>query len=164
MEFDPDNIPSPLELHREAVKPEWIDYNGHMNVAYYLLVFDHNADGLFEYIGLGEAFRAEHNVSSFALESHVTYQRELKPGAEIRVTTQLLDCDEKRIHYFAQMYDVTEGFLAATAEWMSIHVDMTRRKAAPFLPPVRERLEAIRTVHAAMPVPAQVGRVIGIRR
>lgn len=164
MEYDPDSIPAPLELHHETVKPEWIDYNGHMNVAYYLLIFDHNVDAVFDYIGLDEAFRAANNVSSFALEAHVTYQRELHPGAEVRVTSQVLDCDDKRLHYIAQMYSVEDGYLAATAEWLSIHVDMSRRKAAPFLSSVRERLETIREAHARLPRPPQVGRVIGLRR
>ena len=157
-------IDAPLVIHRETVPPEWIDYNGHMNVAYYVLAFDHATDSLFDHIGLDEAYRARHKVSSFAMENHITYLRELHEGDPLRFEIQLLDLDEKRFHYINCMYHDTENFLAATAEWLSIHVDMEQRRATPMGEPMFGRMKAILEAHKDLPRPPQVGRVIGIRR
>src|SRR5690606_38613125 len=95
---------APLRLHREAIRPEWIDYNGHLNVAYYVLVFDHATDRFFDRLGLDAAWRAAENRSTFALEQHVMHLRELKLGDSVVVTTQLLDYDARRLHFFHAMY------------------------------------------------------------
>ena len=82
--------PQLLELHRELVQKEWTDYNGHMNVAYFLLAFDHATDAFFDYVDLGCAYRERTNCSLFTLEAHISYARELKEGALLRFTTQLI--------------------------------------------------------------------------
>lgn len=158
------DVPAPLPVHRETVLPEWIDYNGHMNVAYYVLAFDHAADSFFDYFGMTEAYRETHNVSTFALETHITYQRELKAGDPIRFEVQLLDLDDKRFHYMNRMYHEADGHLAATAEWISIHMDMATRKSAPFRDDIMANLRAIREAHKDLPPPPEAGRTIGIRR
>jgi len=155
---------APIDRHREIVRPEWIDYNGHMNVAYYVLVFDHGVDTFFDLLGIGEDYRRAANCSTFALESHICYLREVHEGDSLRVTTQLLDCDDKRIHYFLAMYQADKGYLAATAETISIHVDMVARRSAPFSDAIRRRLQELREAHAELPRPPQAGRTIGIRR
>lgn len=157
-------IEAPLNLHRETVRPDWIDYNGHMNVAYYVLAFDHATDAFLDHLGLDEGYRTRTNCSTFTLEGHVSYEREVADGAPIGFTTQLLDFDAKRIHYFLSMYHADEGFLAATCEWILMHMDMGERRSATFPPEVLSRLEAILESHATLPHPPQVGRVIGIRR
>ncbi|MEK9723750.1 MAG: thioesterase family protein, partial [Rhodospirillaceae bacterium] len=86
----------PLDLHRETVRPDWVDYNGHMNVAYYVLVFDHATDVLLDHIGLDAAHRTATGNSVFVAEAHVTYDQEVMEGAALRVTTQVLDTDAKR--------------------------------------------------------------------
>src|SRR5579875_1681906 len=150
---------APLALHRETVQPEWTDYNGHMNLAYYMLVFDHATDCLFDHLDLGRD-----NHSLFALEAHVTYEQELNAGDPVRVTTQLLDCDAKRLHYFHRMYHATEGYLAATNELISIHVDLATRRSTPLPQAALAWLEALLAAHRHLPRPPQAGRVIGIRR
>ena len=155
---------APLDRHRETVRSEWIDYNGHMNVAYYVLVFDHAVDVMFDLLGLGVAYREETDQSTFALEGHVNYLREVAEGDPLRVTTQLLDFDEKRLHYIHQMYHETEGWLAATSEWMSLHVDMKAKRAAPFPDEIHARIASLMDAHRDLPPPDQVGRRIGIRR
>jgi len=153
-----------VTIHRETVQPEWIDYNGHMNLAYYVLVFDHATDQLFDMVGVGEAYRKETEKSLFVVESHITYDQEVALNAPLRVTTQILDCDEKRLHFFHRMYHEAEGFLAATTELMSLHVDLKSKRAAPFSRDALEKFRAINDAHNALECPKQVGRVMGIRK
>jgi len=156
------NIPIPLELHTETVLPEWIDYNGHMNVAFYVLAFDHATDKLYDHLGVGEAYLAAANCSVFICEAHVTYDRELHDGDPLRFTTQLLGYDARRMHFFHTMHHAEDGFLAATNELLGLHVDLSTRRAAPFPRPVVSRLAALHEAHRQLPTPAQVGRVMGL--
>ena len=153
-----------LELHREVVRPEYIDWNGHMNVAYYVLVFDHATDALFDHIGIDEAYRKERDFTTFTLEAQVTYQREVLEGDPLRITTQLLDYDHKRAHYFHRMYHAEEGWLAATNELLSLHIDTSKRRSAPFPDDILARWAETHEAHAALPRPPEAGRAMGIRR
>lgn len=157
-------IPAPLDEHRDTVRPEWIDYNGHMNVAYYVLVFDRATDVWFEHLGLGEAYRTRSGSSIFALELHVLYLAELKQGDPLRVTTQLLDHDEKRLHFFHRMYHAERGTLSACLEIVVMNVGLSSRKAEPFPPEVQAQIAAVAQAHAALPRPPEAGRVIGLKR
>ena len=153
-------IPAPLALYEAEVRPEWIDYNGHMNVAYYVLAFDLATDALFDFAGVGKSYTEARGHSVFAVEAHVTYRRELCGGEAIRVTTQFLGFDDKRMHFVHHMVHAAGGWCAATSEWLGLHVDMGARRAAPFPGDVAARLGAIREAHASLPVPPEVGRVI----
>ena len=106
------------------VERAWIDYNGHMNMAYYNLVFDQALDQVFDELGIGAAYVRDGGGSCFTVEIHVTYVQELKLDDPLRVTFQLLDWDEKRLHFFGEMHHAEYGYLAATSEQMSLHVDM----------------------------------------
>ena len=108
-----------LCLYHGRVQAEWIDYNGHMNLAYYVLAFDYATDAFLDYLGLTEEFRARRQASTFAAEIHVNYLRELHRGDNFRISTQLLGYDHKRIHYFHRLYHAGEGWLAATNELRS---------------------------------------------
>ena len=155
-------LAAPLDVYRDVVRPEWIDNNGHMNVGYYLVVLDYATDAFFRWVGLDDAHRRTAGVTTFCLEAHVTYHREVRAGDPLRFTTLLLGHDEKRIHYFHQMHHATDGFLAATNELMSLHVSRATRRAAPLAVAVRERLASIQAAHDAVPRPPQVGRSIGL--
>ena len=152
------------EIHRETVRTEWCDYNGHMNLAFYILVFDHATDALFNGVGIDQNYRDTAAHSSFAVESHITYDNEVLDGAELYCTTQLLDFDEKRVHYFHRMYHADEGYLAATTELMSVHVDLNARRVVPMPDEFQSRLAAMLQEHKSLPKPEQAGRVIGIKR
>lgn len=154
--------PAPLELWREAVRPEWIDYNGHMNVAYYTLVFDHGVDAFFEYVGLGRAYRDSTTGSTFAVEQHITYNREVIEGDELRCTTRLVAFDEKRIHHFHEMYHAADGYLAATTEFLSLHVDLSIRKVTPMPENILARLADLLAAHRTLPPSDNIGRMIGV--
>jgi len=153
---------APLELWRETVRPEWIDRNGHMNVAYYVLIFDHAVDALFSHVGLDPDYRARTTGSTFTVESHITYDRELVAGKVARCTAQLIGFDEKRIHHYYEMYDAAAGTLAATTEFMSLHMDMATRRVAPMPEDIQRRLGALMEAHARLPRPANLGRVIKV--
>jgi len=157
-------LPRLLELHRERVQKEWTDYNGHMNVAYFVLAFDHATDAFFDHLDLGRAYRERSNCSLFTLEAHVSYARELKEGDELRFTTQLIGYDDKRLHYFHRMYHAEEGYLAASNELLSIHVDLATRRAGALPPHAGLKLAEIMAAHASLPRPPELGRVMGIKR
>jgi acyl-CoA thioester hydrolase len=157
-----DDIAAPLDVYRDVVRPEWIDNNGHMNMGYYLVVFDFATDAFFPWVGLDRAHRERHDVTTFCLEAHVTYQRELREGDPLRFTTQLLGFDAKRIHYVHEVYHARNGYLAATNELMSLHVSRATRRATAMAPDVLARLARIQAVHDTLPRPPHVGRRIGL--
>jgi acyl-CoA thioester hydrolase len=153
---------APFDVFRAVVRPEWIDHNQHMNMGYYLVVFDLATDEFLRWAGLDQAHRAARDVTTFALEAHVTYHREVRGGDPLRFTTLLLGHDAKRIHYIHAMYHGTEGYLAATNELLSLHVDRRTRRGAPMAPEVLARLARIQAAHDALPRPPQAGRRIGL--
>lgn len=154
---------APLDRHRATVRPEWIDGNGHMNVAYYVLAFDQATDTFAEQLGVAWNY-VEHRLGmTFVLEAHVTYDREVRAGDPLRITTQLLDHDRKRAHFFHAMYHGDEGWLAATNELVMLHVDFETRRAAPWRDATFARLEAMAAAHRALPWPEKAGRRIGLR-
>ena len=155
-------IDAPLALVEDKVRPEWIDFNGHMNVAYYVLAFDWATDAFFDFAGIGERYRKHRGGSTFALQNNVCYLRELREGEQIRVTTRLLGLDEKRVHYFHTMYRADSSDPAATIECLSIHVDLNARKVTSFPDDIFARLSEILSAHAALPVPEEAGRTIRV--
>jgi acyl-CoA thioester hydrolase len=155
---------TPILCPDQTVETAWIDYNGHMNMAFYNLAFDRALDHVYDQLGIGAEYVRSGGGSCFTAEIHVNYLQELLEGDPIRVTFQLLDWDPKRLHFFEHMYHGSEGYLAATSEQLALHVDMANRRTAPFPAAVQTRLAALMTAHAALPRPPQVGRVMGIRR
>ena len=158
------DAPAPLELRRDVVRPEWIDYNGHMNVAYYLLAFDGSADAFLDTVGLDEAYRQATGHTTFAAECHLTYRREMMSGDTMRITAQLIGFDQKRIHFFMSMYHAEQGFLAATSEWLILHVDLGQRRVAPMPRPILDRMAEVFSTHERLPRPPEVGRAVNAPR
>ena len=160
----PLDLAAPFDRHRATVRPEWVDGNGHMNVGFYLVAFDHATDTISEQLGIDWRY-VEHRLGRiFVVEAHATYERELMSGEPFRVTTQLLGHDEKRAHLFHAMHHAEHGFLAATNELLMLHVGFETRRAAPWAPETKERLDALAAAHAVLPRPAQTGRVIALGR
>ncbi|MFN0264273.1 thioesterase family protein [Tepidamorphus sp. 3E244] len=160
---DPAKYPAPFRCCVQAVEPQWIDYNGHLNMAFYNVLFDRAFDEVLLAVGLGPEYLSASNHSTFTAEAHVTYIQEIGSGDEVTVTLQLLDFDEKRMHTFQEMY-LADGTLVATSEQMSLHVDMSAKKVAAYPPEITDRLTAMRRAHGELPNKPQVGHVIGIRR
>ncbi len=152
-----------LQLHESVVLPEWIDYNGHMNVAFYVLAFDQATDAFLDHIGLDHGYKDEANCTTFVVDMNVTYLSEVLEGDPLRFTTQLINSDEKRLHYFHRMYHAEKGYLAATNELMTVHISLETRRVAPIREDILERIAAIQKRHAMLPFPEQAGRLIAIR-
>ncbi len=152
---------SPIISFRGTVLPEWIDWNGHMNVAYYVLAFDRATDGLFDELGIGESYRKATNCSSFTLELHVNYLKEIHEGEGFKVNSYLLGVDKKRLHVFHDMIHLDTGDQVATNENMLVHIDMAKRRSSPFPDPLREQLQRVADAHAVLERPANAGRSIG---
>ena len=159
-----DACQAPLEFSDQHVLSEWIDFNGHMNVAFYVKAFDHGVDGLTDYVDIGPEGIDTRGTSTFTLEMHINYLQELRLGDPIRLTCQLLDYDSKRIHYFFNMYHATENYLAATCEQLLLHVNLEERRSSQFPQAVLSKLETLMALHRQLPPPEQAGQKIGIRR
>ncbi|MDR3423298.1 MAG: thioesterase family protein [Xanthobacteraceae bacterium] len=144
------------------VEPAWIDYNGHLNMAYYNVLFDRAVDEAFDLLGCGAAYLEQARHSTFTAEVHVRYLRELHAHDPVRVTFQLLDYDAKRIHYFEQLFHAEKGWLSATSENMALHVDMAAKKTAPFPEAITARLQRMKSAHAHLPLPDGAGRRIAM--
>jgi acyl-CoA thioester hydrolase len=155
-------FPAPLVSSIMRVQPAWIDYNGHLNMAYYNVLFDRAVDEAYELIGCGLAYLEERRHSCFTAEVHLRYLRELNAGDPVRVTLQLLDYDAKRLHYFEQLFHADEGWLSATSENMALHIDMDAKKTTGFPDDIAARLALLKAAHATLPVPDGVGRRIAM--
>jgi acyl-CoA thioester hydrolase len=155
---------SPIVCPSERVIEDWIDYNGHLNMAYYNVIFDHAVDYLYDFLGIGADYAKSGVGSCFTMENHVHYLNELSLHDEVEVHIQLLDFDAKRVHFFEQLYHKKEGYLAATSEQLGMHVDMVTRRSAPFPDTVLVELERLHQAHQLVVIPDQVGHVIGIKK
>lgn len=144
------------------IEPQWIDYNGHLNMAYYTVLFDRAVDELYELIGIGPSYLETRKHSTMVAEMHVRYVREIHEGDPVRVTVQLLGHDAKRFHLFEQLFHATEGWLSATCESMTLHVDMTAKKVVPFPDDVMQAMARLRASHTALPAPVGAGRRIAM--
>jgi acyl-CoA thioester hydrolase len=153
---------SPFVSSVMKVEPDWIDYNGHLNMAYYNVLFDRAVDEAFELLGCGADYVKNRKHSCFTAEVHVRYLQELHAGDPVRVTFQLLDYDTKRMHYFEQLFHAQEGWVSATSENMSLHVDMDSKKTAKFPADVARCLAKMKAAHAQLPLPEAAGRKIAM--
>ena len=154
------SLPAPFVSSVMRVEPQWIDYNGHLNMAYYNVLFDRAVDEVYEQLGIGLEYLKRTRHSTFTAEVHVRYLRELQENDPVRVTFQMLDFDSKRIHYFETLLHAEEGWVSATSENMTLHVDMTAKKVAAFPDEVMRALAAMKAAHARLPLPDGAGRSI----
>ena len=119
-------------LKSEKVIKEWTDYNGHMNVAYYVHVFDMAADIMLDNFRMSGKFAKREKKSTFAVEMHTNYNQEVRLGEEVETHLTYIDHDKKRIHYKLSMFHKEKKYLAATNEVLSLYVDLSQRKVAEF--------------------------------
>jgi acyl-CoA thioester hydrolase len=156
------SIPAPFDRYEGKVLPEWIDANDHMNLAYFTVLFDYATDMLFDAICIGRRYKDTTNHGTFAAESHNLYERELVVGDRVRVTTQILGSDSKRLHLSHEMFTTASGQRAATQELMYLHVSLATRRVVPFPDDTRERVAAAASAHARLPRPDWAGRRIAM--
>jgi acyl-CoA thioester hydrolase len=157
-EFD-----APIVAPAESVRPEWIDHNGHLNMAYYNVLFDHGVDHMFELLGCGPDYVKTRNFSIFTAEVHLRYLRELKVGERVRATVQLLAHDERKLHIFQELHH-EEGWVAASSEGLLLHVDLGGPRVVPFPADIAERLQSLQHCHDTLARPADAGRSMALGR
>jgi carnitine 3-dehydrogenase len=160
---DGDDISRPLRLHTARVLPEWVDYNGHAHESRYLQVFGDASDAFFRYVGIDAAYLAA-GGSYYTVETHLSHLREAAAGEQLHVTTQVLGCDDKRLHVFHELYRSGDEVLLATAEQMFLHVDTAAGRARPGRPEIIDRIARLAAAHTALPTPERAGRAIGVSR
>ncbi len=144
------------------IKPEWIDHNGHLNVAYFVLAFDIATDGVYEDWGIGLEYQQQSGCSVYTLGMNIDYLKELFVDEEVRVTTQLLGMDHRKIHYFHTMLHAGTGEVAAVNECLAINVRLKSKRSAAFPGPVQHKLAEIYKQHRKMKIPARCGRRLDI--
>jgi acyl-CoA thioester hydrolase len=155
-------IEAPFGRYEGEVLPEWIDMNGHMNLAYYTVLFDYATDLLFETIGIGREYKDTTGHGTFVVETHNCYERELLVGARVQVASQILGADEKRIHLGHEMFRLADGERAATQELLFLSIDLALRRVVPFLADAQAQLAAAVAAHALLPRPRWAGRRIAL--
>jgi acyl-CoA thioester hydrolase len=161
--IDADDLPpAPFLSSVMQIEPQWIDYNGHLNMAYYNVMFDRAIDQLWLKLGIGPGYMKERNGSTFTAECHVRYLREIHLGDPVQISILLVAADEKRLHTFQQLRHATEGWLSATSENMTVHIDMAKRKVAPFPADIQARIAAVANTHATVARPEGIGRKVAM--
>ncbi|KIZ47433.1 MULTISPECIES: thioesterase family protein [Rhodopseudomonas] len=155
-------LPAPFLSSVMQIEPAWIDYNGHLNMAYYNVMFDRAIDELWLQLGIGPQYLNTRGGSTFTAECHVRYLREIHLGDPAQVSILLVAADDKRLHTFKELRHATEGWLSATSENMTIHMDMSARKTAPFPPDIAERVQTLARAHAAVPRSESIGRSVAM--
>jgi acyl-CoA thioester hydrolase len=154
----------PMVTWRGTVEAPWVDYNGHLRDAYYLLVFSFATDGLMDRVGLDEQGRNDTGHTLYTLETHLNFLREVKEAVAIEVHTQLLGADHKRLHLFHSLLRTDNGALLATNEQMLCNIDTTGPRSTAFAPSVAARLTPLIQAHHHRPRPPQAGRSITLPR
>ncbi len=145
------------------LQPDWIDYNGHLNMAFYNVLFDRGCDGAFELLGMGPDYAGERKMTIYTAEAHVRYVREIHLGNRVRASFQIIDHDEKRLHVYQELLH-EDGWLSATSETLALHIDMSGPKVAPFQADILKNIENMAREHAGLPYPENAGRRIEIKR
>ncbi|GKY88548.1 thioesterase family protein [Sinisalibacter aestuarii] len=144
------------------IVPEWIDFNGHMNMAFYNVLFDRASDEFYQLIGLGEPYVAR-GFTTYTAEFHIRYLRELHLGQQVRVRSWLLDHDEKRFHTWQEIRH-EDGWIAATGETLALHIDMSGPRVVPFPDDIAAGMDAFAAAHGRPDRPEGAGSAIGIPR
>ena len=144
------------------VEEQWLDFNGHLNMAFYNVLFDRGVDQVGDILGFGPAYRERTGNTTFSAEFHLCYLRELHLGDEVTASFQLLDYDAKSFHFYQELTHV-DGWTAATGEGIGLHIDQSGPKVAPMPEDILAKFATLSEQHRSLPRPSRVGRVMGIR-
>jgi acyl-CoA thioester hydrolase len=155
-------VSRPVIEHEDIVRPEWIDSNGHMNLAYYVVVFDLATDALYRALNIGDAYREASGNSCFTAETHTLYEREVQLGDKLLVRAWLLGADTKRLHYFHEMFHTASGERCAAQELMALHIDMSVRRVAAYPLDKYAALQQAVKEYAPATLPKGAGRTIAM--
>ncbi|MBK5004496.1 thioesterase family protein [Pseudomonas sp. S32] len=151
-----------LITYRTQVHEDWVDYNGHLRDAFYLLIFSYATDALMERIGLDADHREQSGNSLFTLEAHINYLHEVKLGTEVWVQTQIIAFDRKRLHVYHTLHRSGFDEVLAASEQLLLHVDLAGPRSAPFSEQSIGLLQGLAQGQQDLPAAVYVQRVIGI--
>ncbi len=154
---------APFLAPEAKVVDDWIDYNGHLNMAYYNVLFDKGADAAFAAFGLTPDYVREQGLSLYVAELHVCYLRELHAGDGVRASFRILDFDDKRLHAYQELIH-SDGWISATSEVLYLHIDASGPKVSPIPDAMLKSIGDMRRSHAGLPWPERAGRRIEIRK
>ncbi|MGE0230175.1 MAG: acyl-CoA thioesterase [Flavobacteriaceae bacterium] len=149
---------------RIRIAEDWIDYNGHLNTAWYHRLLDQGADEILEEIDLGPREIAERNKTIFTVEFHIHHQREVFVGSEVYSTLRIIDFDDKRMHYVQELRHADEDWVSAVGQTLVLHIDLARRKVEPWPDDIREKIVAMHARHAKLPPHPLVGAVLSVHK
>ena len=121
-----------MHIANQLIKKEWTDYNNHMNMAYYVLVFDQVWEIILEKFKMGENSAKTNNMSTMVVETHTTYNNEVKEGDEVEINLTFFDHDKKRLHLKMEMISQKTNKLSASMEWISLYIDLSKRRVTEF--------------------------------
>ena len=121
-----------IHIANQIIKKEWTDYNNHMNMAYYVLIFDQIWEIMLQKFKMGEDSAKSDKMSTMVVETHTTYNNEVKEGEEVEINLTFFDHDKKRLHFKMEMLEKTTKKLSATLEMLSLYIDLNKRKVAEF--------------------------------
>ena len=153
----------PFRSSLMTVKPEWIDFNGHLNMAYYNVLFDQSVDELYPSLGFGETYVKTTGCTTYIAEFHICYLRELHEGDRVSANFHLVDFDEKRFHGYQELHH-EDGWLAATAEGVTLHIDQSGPRVAPMPQSIQTALAAYKAAqHETIPAD-RIGRRVSLKR
>lgn len=151
-----------LTTYQTHIRPEWVDYNGHLRDAYYLLIFSYATDALMDLLDMDSLNRDASGYSLFTLELHLNYLHEVKVDADVEVHTQIIGHDAKRLHLYHSLHLVGGDKALAGNEQMLLHVDLAGPHSAPFTESTLGKLKALIAEQSDLPAPAYIGRVIAL--
>ena len=153
---------APFVSSTMQIEPGWIDSYGHLNMAYYHVIFERGIDEALKMIGITPEYDTERRLGIFTAECHIHYRREVLLETPVRITAQLLDYDDKRLHFYLEMRHATEGWLAAMEEILFLNVDLKKRRVTPFPDDILEQIAVMKAAHSALPKPDILGQSVGI--
>ena len=156
------SIAAPFPSRPGVVRPEWIDHNGHLNLAYYIVLFDEATDALWQAIGLGESYRLRTGCGTFAVETHTLYLAELVEGDGTLAESTIVGVDAKRLHIAHELRRERDGAVAARQELMYLTVDLSTRRSVAWPADTLAGLRHAAGVHNALPRPDWVGRRVAL--
>ncbi len=159
----PDLTTLPITCQK-TIPEEYIDIMGHMNVTWYIYLFDQATRTFFRSFGFGEPYVERTGMGSFALEQHIRYLGEVRLGDQVTLRTRALGRSEKTLHFIHFMLRDRDGSLAATSELVGAHADLTLRRIAPFPLEVVQALDRVLAEHARLPWQAPVCGVMGVHK
>lgn len=152
---------APFTAYRAPVRPEWLDYNGHLNDASYAVVLSAAHELLLAELGLSADYRVSHHASMFTVETHLRYLAEVSAGQTLTAATLVVEADRKRLRLHSELY--ADGVLAATGESLYLHVDTEAGRSVPLPEDRQARVDALAAAHAGLPRPDHLGRGVGAR-